>query len=133
MGRSAKRIISIVTVLMVMLIPISTAYAAIGSLFAPASSSQLVIELATEYANSHDSLTIDVDGEIATLDDSVIHELLLTDNSHDNQGSGGVNVSIFTQYSLDSADWNHVYLDDQLRYELSSVSLPSEIRPPITL
>ena len=134
MGRSAKRYISIITVLLVMLMPMSTAFAAISSLFSHSTETQShSIELAADYQHNHDSLELVIDGATTLVDETVVHDLLLTDNSHENQGSGGVNVSIFTQISSDSADWNYVYLDDGVSYELTSVSLPAEIRPPIYL
>ena len=118
-----------------MLIPMSTAYAAIGSMFSSNTSpdSQIVIELALEYTHKLDGLSFEVDGETTVLDESVVHELLFADSSHDNQGSGSVSVSISSQALTDRADWNHVYIDDHARYELTSVSLPAEIRPPIYL
>lgn len=134
MGRSTKRYISIITVFLVMFMPINSAFAAISSLFSHSTETQsYTIELAANYQHNHDSLEIYVDGAMTLVDESVVHDLLLTDTSHENQGSGGVSVTIFTQISSDSADWNYVYLDDNARYELISVSLPTEIRPPITL
>jgi len=133
MGRSAKRYISIITVLLVTLMPMSTAFAAVQSLFSDITDSQSIVELATDYKHSHDSLELVVDDTITVVDETVVHELLFADGSHDNQGSGGVNVSMYNQINSDSADWNYVYLDDGIRYELTSVPLPAEIRPPIYL
>lgn len=133
MGRSAKRYISIITVLLVVFMPMSTAFAAVSSLFSDINNTQTKIELATNYQHNHDSLEIDIDGATTVVDDSVVQDLLFADSSHDNQGSGGVSVSIFTQLSSDSVEWNNVYIDDGDRYELTSVSLPTEIRPPIYL
>ena len=131
MGRSTKRYISIVTVLLVMFMPMSTVFAAVTSLFNNQDTTSLSVELATEYQHNHDSLELVIDGALSLVDESIVHDLLFTDGSHDNQGSGGTSVSIFTQFSSDSADWNYVFLDDGVRHDLTSVSLPAEIRPPI--
>jgi len=133
MGRSAKRYISIITVLLVVFMPMSTAFAAVSSLFSEINNPQAKVELATNYQHNHDSLEIDIDGATTLVDEAVVHDLLFTDSSHDNQGSGGMSVSIYAQINSDSADWNYVYLDDGERYELTSIPLPAEIRPPIYL
>jgi len=133
MGRSAKRYISIITVLLVVFMPMSTAFAAVSSLFSDTTQTQPTVEIASNYQHNHDSLEIVIDGSIAVVDETVVQDLLFNDGSHDNQGSGGLSVSIYTQISSDSLDWNYVYLDDGARYELTSVPLPAEIRPPIYL
>ena len=110
--------------------PISSAYAAIDNFFNSSSEPQQ-IEIAVDYKNTHDSLELDIDGHVTLIDDQDIHEILFADNSHDNQGSGSTSFSLFTQVFHDSADWTHVYIDEGERYQLTSVSQPKEIRPPI--
>ena len=119
--------------LLVVFMPMSTAFAAVSSLFSEINNPQAKVELATNYQHNHDSLEIDIDGATTLVDEAVVHDLLFTDSSHDNQGSGGMSVSIYAQINSDSADWNYVYLDDGERYELTSIPLPAEIRPPIYL
>ena len=117
---------------MVMFVPMSSAFASIDYLFNKTSSdSQSNIEFALDYENTHDALELYVDGSSTFLEESDIHDILFSDSSHDNQGSGGSSVSISSQVSPDSAEWNHVLLDNGARYEIVSVPLPAEIRPPI--